>query len=174
MLIHLGVHEIEHGTLMQPHTADLMAEHDIYLVPTIFSLIGDPKADPATLPPRSPAYQRKLDKYKQQLDESRVTIRQLILDEKVTVGLGSDIVSGKQNIDSWCEFQAWRNIGIPALRTLVAATSANAKIIGREDLGVIAPGKLADISGWPRDLLTDFDALSECGFVMKEGTIYRQ
>lgn len=174
MLIHLGVHEIEHGTLMQPHTADLMAEHDIYLVPTIFSLIGDPKADPATLLPRSPAYQRKLDKYKQQLDESRVTIRQLILDEKVTVGLGSDIVSGKQNIDSWCEFQAWRNIGIPALRTLVAATSANAKIIGREDLGVIAPGKLADISGWPRDLLTDFEALSECGFVMKEGTIYRQ
>lgn len=174
MLIRLGVDEIEHGTLIQPHTADLMAEHGIDIVPTIFSLTGDPNVDPKTLPPRSPAYQRKLDKYKQQLDESRVTVRKMIMDGKVTVGLGSDIVSGKRNIDSWCEFQAWRNMGIPALRALVAGTSDNAKIVGLDDIGVLAPGKLADIAGWPRDLLTDFDALSECGFVMKEGVVYKQ
>ena len=64
-------------------------------------------------------------------------------------------------------------IGIPALRVLVAATSDNARIIGREDLGVLAPGKTADVAGWHRDLLNDVDALSECSFVMKEGTVYK-
>ncbi|WP_279009439.1 amidohydrolase family protein [Synergistes jonesii] len=62
---------------------------------------------------------------------------------------------------------------VPALRTLVAATSANAKIVGRSDIGEIVQGKLADIAGWRRDVLSDFDALSECSFVMKEGVIYK-
>lgn len=172
-LIEMGCQEIEHGTMIKPHTADLMAEKGVCLVPTIFSLLGDPNVDPATLPPKSPAYQRKLNKYADQLAESRQTIIKLIMDHKVVVGYGSDIVASKLNTDSWCEFQAWRNIGIPALRVLVAATSDNAKIIGREDLGVLAPGKTADIAGWHRDLLNDVDALSECSFVMKEGTVYK-
>ena len=173
-MINMGLHEVEHGTMIQPHTADLMAEKNVYLVPTIYSLLGDPKADPDSMPPKSPAYQRKLKKYANQLAESRKTIVKLIMDHKVVVGYGSDIVASKLNTDSWCEFQAWRNIGIPALRTLVAATSDNAKIIGREDLGELCPGKLADISGWSSDLINDFDALRDCSFVMKEGTIYKK
>lgn len=53
-----------------------------------------------------------------------------------------------------------------------AATATNAEILGLNDVGTIQPGKLADISGWPRDLLTDHMALLDCGFVMKEGKVY--
>ena len=50
---------------------------------------------------------------------------------------------------------------------------SNAEILGLQDkLGSIQPGKLADLAGWQRDLLQDEEALSECSFVMKEGTIY--
>ena len=171
-MIGMGIDEIEHGTLMTEEIADMMEKKNIDYVPTIFSLMGDPHAASITHP-RPPAYQRKLAKYAKQLEESRATVVRLIKNEIITIGLGSDIVSNNHNIESWREFQAWRNIGIPALRTLVAATSANAKIVGRSDIGELVPGKLADIAGWRRDVLSDFDALSECSFVMKEGVIYK-
>ena len=79
----------------------------------------------------------------------------------------------ERRCDSWREFKAWRDIGIEPLRALVAATSANAKIIGRNDLGVLAPGKTADIAAWGKNIMTDHKAISECDFVMKDGTIYK-
>ncbi len=55
-------------------------------------------------------------------------------------------------------------------RTLRAATSVNAKILGVDHFtGTLEPGKQADISGWSRDLLTDDKALLDCAFVMKAG-----
>jgi imidazolonepropionase-like amidohydrolase len=59
------------------------------------------------------------------------------------------------------------------LRVLVAATSANAKICGRNDIGALAPGKLADIAAWSGNLLEDSYALRECAFVMKDGVVYK-
>lgn len=79
-------------------------------------------------PPKSPAYERKLAKYGAQLSESRKVVIDLIKNSKATIGLGSDIVALYSNCDRpWREFKAWRDIGIGPLRTLVAATSANAK-----------------------------------------------
>lgn len=175
LMINLGITGIEHGTLMKPHTANLLEEHNIQYVPTIFSLMPpDADTDLSKMPPKSPAYVRKLEKYKNQLVETRKTVIDIIMNSKVTVGLGSDIVAIYSNLDSWREFKAWRDIGIPALRALVAATSDNAKIIGRNDLGSILPGKTADLSGWGKDIINDHKALSECAFVMKDGYICKK
>lgn len=174
-LLDLGIDEIEHGTLMQEHTARRMVEQGVHYVPTLYSLVGDPE-DRTEQKPKPPAYQRKLDKYEQQLADSRGIVLKLIMDGELTIGLGSDIVAGVQNVDGWREFKCWRDLGIPALRTLVAATSDNAKIVGREDLGVLAPGKLADITAWNSDVAGDHCALegSNCTFVMKEGIVYKR
>ena len=54
-----------------------------------------------------------------------------------------------------------------------AATRINAEILQLDDkIGTIEVGKLADISAWRRDLLTDPKALMDCAFVMKEGVVY--
>ena len=175
MLIEMGIDEIEHGTLLQPHTADLMENNDIYLVPTIASLLPpDPEIDLSRVPPKSEAYIRKQEKYNAQLKESRATIIDIIMNRKITVGLGSDLVAIYDNTDSWREFMAWIDIGIPPLRALVAATSANARICCIDDkVGTIKPGMLADIAAWSRDIEQDKRALSQCDFVMKEGVIYK-
>lgn len=175
MLIELGVDEIEHGTLMKPHTADLMEEHDIYLVPTIASLMPpDPEIDMSKVPPKSEAFLRKQEKYGKQLLESRETIIDIIMNRKITVGLGSDFVSLYPSTDGWREFMTWVEIGIPPLRALVAATSDNAKICHIDNkVGTIRAGMLADIAAWSRDIETDKRALSQCDFVMKEGTVYK-
>ena len=173
-LIGLGIDEIEHGTLLQPHTADLMEKHDIYLVPTIVTLLPpDPEIDLSKVPPKSIAYIFKQEKYASQLQESRKTIVDIIMNRNITVGLGSDIVAIYPNTDSWREFMAWVDIGIPPLRALVAATSANARICRLEHkTGTLKPGMLADIAAWKRDIEKDKRALSQCDFVMKEGVIY--
>lgn len=175
MLIKMGIDEIDHGTLMQPHTADLMEKHDIYLVPTIASLLPpDPEIDLARVPPKSEAYLFKQEKYASQLEESRKTIIDIILNRNITVGLGSDLVAIYANTDCWREFMAWVDIGIPPLRALVAATSANARICRLEHkIGTLKPGMLADIAAWSRDIEKDKRALSQCDFVMKEGVVYQ-
>jgi imidazolonepropionase-like amidohydrolase len=173
MLIELGIDEIEHGTLMQPHTAGLMEKHGIYFVPTIASLMPvDPEIDLSRVPPKSEAYVRKQEKYGAQLQESRKTIIDIIMDRDITVGLGSDLVAIYDSTDCWREFMAWVDIGIPPLRALVAATSANARICHLDHkTGSLKPGMLADIAAWSRDIEKDKRALSQCDFAMKEGVV---
>lgn len=174
LLIELGIDEIEHGTLMDRYTARLMEEKNIKYVPTLFSLMPpDNDVDPAELPPKSEAFVRKLTKYEEQLKESRDVVLDLVKNSSVKIGLGSDIVGIYSNYDGWREFKAWIELGVPPMRALFAATSVNAEIVGRSDIGTLVAGKTADISAWKRDLLSDSKAASECAFVMKEGKVYR-
>ena len=78
----------------------------------------------------------------------------------MTIGYGTDIVAVYDNFDCWREFKAWRESGIPALKVLKAATSVNAQIVERPELGFIEVGKVADIAGWSRDILEDVEATS--------------
>lgn len=174
MLIELGINEIEHGTMMQPHTVDLMEKHNVAIVPTIVCLLPpDPETDVSKVPPKSEAFLRKEKKYAKQLTESRKVVVDMIMNRKVDVGMGSDIVAIYDSTESWREFMTWVDLGIPPLRALVSATSVNARICRLGDkVGTIKPGMLADIAAWSRDIEKDKRALSQCDFVMKEGVVY--
>ena len=131
--------------------------------------------DEEKLKDKSPHFQRKLRKYVDQLRETRKLIVQKILEGKMTIGYGTDMVAVYECWECWREFHTWRLEGIPALRTLRAATSVNAKILEMEDqIGSIEPGKKADISAWHRDIINDVEAISECDFVMKDGIVYKE
>lgn len=174
MLIDQEVDEIEHGTLMQKHTAEKMVKNNIFYVPTLFSLMEPDDVDPTKVPPKSPAMLYKQKKYASQLEESRKIVVELIKDKSLTVGMGSDMVSIVPATDGWREFTAWRDLGISGLRALRAGTSDNAKICRLEDVGIIAPGKKADIAAWTSDVEKERRALSHCSFVMKEGIVYKK
>ena len=173
VLIELGVDEIEHGTLMQAHTAEAMVKKNIHYVPTLFSLMTPDDVDLSKVPPKNPSMQKKEKKYAAQLQESRKIVVDLIKDGSLTMGLGSDMVSIVPATDGWREFTAWRDLGISALRVLKAATSDNAIICGLHDVGILAPGMKADIAAWNADILNDRKALCHCAFVMKEGIVYK-
>lgn len=172
-LIRLGVKEIEHGSLLKESTAKLMEEKGITLVCTFTPYEDVIHNDEEKLAQKSVYFRNKLKLYGEQLIESRKIIIDMIMNKKVLIGYGSDIVAVFNNYDCWVEFKSWRDNGIPALRTLVAATSDNAKIIQRPDLGSIEMGKIADISAWRRDIINDHEAISECDFVMKDGKIFK-
>jgi imidazolonepropionase-like amidohydrolase len=63
--------------------------------------------------------------------------------------------------------------GLSPLRSLKAGTSVAASLLQRDDIGVLAPGKQADIVAMPGDPLADIAATEKVDFVMKGGHIYR-
>ena len=71
------------------------------------------------------------------------------------------------------EFQAMVKAGLSSVRALKAATSVAAELLGSSDLGLLAPGKLADIVAMPGDPIADISATAKVDFVMKDGVIFR-
>jgi imidazolonepropionase-like amidohydrolase len=64
--------------------------------------------------------------------------------------------------------------GMSPMDAIKAATSNAAELLGKSgELGVIAPGSLADIVAVPADPLANVDALKDVQFVMKDGKVYR-
>ncbi len=102
------------------------------------------------------------------------SIRQWITSGAV-VGMGTD--SGTpMNFHTealWREAKAFVDHGMPPIKTISALTRVNARIYGRNDLGTIEPGKLADIIVVNGDPLFDIVALSHVEVVVKDGVVYK-
>jgi imidazolonepropionase-like amidohydrolase len=75
--------------------------------------------------------------------------------------------------ENWREFLMMVSIGFTPLRALKAATSVAAELLGLDDLGVIAEGKVADLVAIPGDRLTDIALTGQVDFVMKDGVIFK-
>jgi imidazolonepropionase-like amidohydrolase len=72
------------------------------------------------------------------------------------------------------EFRLMVELGMRPVDALRAATSVNAELFGISDqLGTLAPGKLADIIAVPGNPLRDIRETEKVFFVMKEGVVYK-
>lgn len=168
-LAELDIDGIEHASLIDKDTIRLLEEKDIYVVPTLCPYDEIVLLDEEKLAEKSPEFQRKLRHYRDRLVESR----RMLFESSIRFGYGTDLVVGYQNYECGREYSVWLRNGISPYRALRAATAENARILGISDrVGTIEPGKLADLAGWSRDLLTDDKALLDCAFVMKEGVEY--
>lgn len=168
-LVSMGIDGIEHGSLMDEKTAGEMRAHNVYLVPTMMQYDDIILMDEEALQKREPAeFRDKLRAYGPQLRAGREVIRE----SGLRLGYGTDICETYPCYQCGREYASWLRSGFSPFRALRAATSVNAEILGRHDIGAIQPGMRADIAAWSRDLLTDPDALMDCCFVMKHGTVY--
>ena len=168
-LIAFGIDGMEHGSLMNRETAQILEEKGIYLVPTFSPYEEAVHYDPEEIKKKQPEFRKKLELYKDALQAGR----EVICSSKIKLGYGTDFVANHQNYESGYEYEAWLNSGMDPFAALKAATSVNADILQLSDkIGTIEPGKYADISAWKRDLMHDTRALLDCAFVMKEGKVY--
>lgn len=164
-----GIDGMEHCSLIDEETAQMLADKDIYIVPTFCPYEEAIHYDPVKLQTKQPEFRAKLEYYKDALQAGR----QVIKDCKCRLGYGTDFVATHQNYESGYEYKAWMESDMGAFRALHAATKVNSEILQLSDkIGTIEVGKYADISAWKRDLLTDPKALLDCAFVMKEGVVY--
>jgi imidazolonepropionase-like amidohydrolase len=142
-----GVRSIEHGNLLDEPTARLMAEHDALLVPTLAAYDAlDRRGSALGLAPASQAKNLEV------LEAGRHAV-ELAHRAGVEVGFGSDLM-GDLADDQLVGIRLQMEVS-GTLETLRSATSVNAEVLRRKDLGVVAVGAVGDLVLWGGNPLED-------------------
>ncbi|WP_374624441.1 amidohydrolase family protein [Pandoraea sp.] len=169
--VRCGVRTIEHGNLCDAETAQLMAEKGAYVVPTLVTYDALAK-DGASLglPPESVT---KVERVQRAGRESLTIYR----DAGVKMGFGSDLLGDMHKYQS--DELTIRAEVLGAADTLRSATVIGAEILNRVgELGVIAPGALADVLVVDGNPLESIEVLTGQGdgihWVFKDGKVAKQ
>ncbi len=169
--LRLGVRTIEHGSLIEPETATMIAAEGAFVVPTLSA--GELIAEHAAalgLPASAADKVREVNRRSLEAVEACAAAG-------VKLGLGCDL-HGHEFVKTQGRELLLRGQVQSPIDVLRSATSINAEIVqAKGELGVIAPDALADmiiVDGDPLDDLSLFVHSSETvALVMKGGRIVR-
>jgi len=158
-----GARSIEHGTFVDEEGLRLLKERGVYLVPTLY--VGDYYLEehPAS------AAQAKMNELTRRHRARHVEAVGRAIKAGVKVGVGTDYVGFpvKQGVR---ELSRLVEAGMTPMQAIQAATRVNAELLGwQDDVGTLAPGKLADIIAVQGDPLGDLSILEHVEFVMLGG-----
>lgn len=132
-----GVRTVEHGNLIDAATARLMAEHDVYLVPTLAAYDAMDRRG-AQLGLNAVSLAKNLEVLHHGKDAVRIAY-----DAGVAVGFGTDLMGDLA--DDQLRGVRLQVEASSVLDTLRAMTRTNAQIIGDARRGRIEPGARADL-----------------------------
>jgi len=167
--IKAGVKTIEHGTEMSDATMDLMIKNNTYYIPTLSagSFVAEkaliPNYYPAIVVPKALAIGPKI----------KATFARAYK-KGVPIGFGTDAAVFPHG-ENGKEFVYMNEAGMPAIKTIQAATIVNATILQMENkIGALESGYVADIVATNEDPTKDITTVNNVVFVMKDGVIYKQ
>ena len=158
--VRAGVASIEHGSLLDDEAIAMMKERGTWLVPTTY-LVG--RIDLDALPPGIRA------KAEGVLPLAVESLRRAVA-EGVPIAFGTDAAVFPHGENAG-EFAALVDRGMDPLAAIRTATLNGAELLGVDDRGVIAPGRLADLIAVPGDPLVDVRVLEDVRFVMLGGKV---
>lgn len=92
---------------------------------------------------------------------------------RLLIGTDSGIPSMFHTDSTWREMAKWVELGVPPMEVIQAATLWPGRFFGRDDLGNLKPGSLADIIAVRGDPLTDMSVLGRVDVVVKGGEVVR-
>lgn len=140
-----------------------MAERGTFLLPTLYAISYGVEIS------ESPRREIWL-----QVQNRQTRIFRQALAKHVKIVFGTDAGAFEWTINPAREFGKMVQYGMPPREAIQSATINAAELLGMKDqIGVIEPGKLADIIAVPGDPLNDVKLLEQVNFVMKEGAIYK-
>jgi imidazolonepropionase-like amidohydrolase len=162
--IRAGIASLEHGIYLDETTFKMMAEHDVYWVPTIMAYMQF-MDDKEISPERLRLMKGTTDRHREAFERA--------LKLPVKIAFGSDL-SGNHG-DAGEEFVWMVRYGMPPLVALRAATSVASELLGWEDrVGSLEPGKFADVVAVAGNPVDDIAEMTRVTFVMKDGVVYKQ
>jgi imidazolonepropionase-like amidohydrolase len=157
-----GVASIEHGSMIDVEAASLMKQRGTFLVPTAY-LLGTFKFE--SLPPPIAAKAREVIPMAQQSHRRAVRAG-------VKIAFGTDAAVAPHGNNAR-EFAVYVGYGMRPLEAIRTATLNAADLLGVNDRGVIAPGKLADLIAVRGNPLDDVRVLERVVWVMRGGEVVR-
>ena len=154
--VECGVRTIEHGNFLDEKTADVMAKHGAYLVPTLVTYRADAKYGPSF------GWAEENERKNQEVLEAGVQSLEIAMRAGVKIGYGTDLCWSPKSYQP--EGLLVHNEVMSPVEAIQNATIINAEIVRMENaLGVIAPGALADL------LVVDGDPTQDLGVLQNEG-----
>ena len=160
--VRAGVDSIEHGSEIDDVAIALMKERGTFLVPTTY--LAD-AIDLSRLPPPIRAKAEAI------LPAAKENLRRAIA-AGVKIAFGTDAAVYPHGLNAR-EFATLVERGMSPLEAIRSGTVNACELLGVDDRGVLAPGKLADLVAVPGDPLADITALQHVDFVMKGGAVVR-
>jgi imidazolonepropionase-like amidohydrolase len=157
-----GVASIEHGSILDDEAIAMMKERGTYLVPT--SYLAD-RIDLDVLPD----VMRQKAEYV--LPIMRESLRKAIAAD-VPIAFGTDAAVFPHG-ENAREFAVYVKLGMSPLEALRTATVYAVDLLGRDDRGVIAAGKLADLVAVPGNPLEDISMTERVLWVMQGGVVVK-
>ena len=158
-----GCDSIEHGLELTDANVAQMARQGTWYVPTLapYYYYWEPENTPQG-----------------RRDRKRVEVHgpsfQRAMKAGVKIAFGTDAGGFPWTDPEAQEFAREVEFGMTPMQAIQSATSKAAELLDREgELGVIAPGALADIVAVEGDPLKDVKALERVRFVMKDGKVFK-
>jgi imidazolonepropionase-like amidohydrolase len=164
MAVIAGVDSIEHGSFLKPDTLTQMRDKGIYLVPTLLASdwIGGRLE---TFPPAIANKARAAIAARSEMFRNALKIG-------VKIAFGTDSAVSPHGLNAR-EFALMTGLGMSPAAALRSATTVAASLLGVDDRGVLAAGKLADIIAVPGNPLDDIKVMERVAFVMKDGVVVK-
>lgn len=166
--IRAGCRSIEHGSLMDDESIEMMAERGTYLVADIYC--GDVIAEEGRRRGWPAEILRKND---ETTDAQREGFTKAVkTGVKIAFGTDSGVYPHGGNAK---QLPYMVRYGMTAMQAIQSATIVAAELMGWEDrVGSIEPGKCADLIAVPGDALEDLSSFEDVAFVMKGGEVCKQ
>ena len=160
--VRAGVTSIEHGSVLDDEAIALMKQHGTYLVPTAY--LRD-RINLAVLPP---LVRRKAETVLPMAAEGNR--KAIAAGVKIAFGTDAAVYPHGENAK---EFAVYVKMGMTPLAALRSATTVAAEVLGKDDRGLVAPGRLADLIAVPGDPLADITATERVLWVMQGGKVLK-
>lgn len=158
-----GIDTIEHGLVLNEDAVEAMAEHDVYLCPTLEAYERIVRLGPA-----AGYYEYMVPKAASVLEPHRASF-QRALRAGVKVLAGTDAGGHFWQLgDLADELERMVEAGMTAEAALLSATRAAAECLGRQaDIGTLQPGRWGDI------LIVDGDPMEDIGAVKRVHAVFK-
>lgn len=169
LALRMGVDSVEHGTIFDDETLQLLRRTRAYYVPTLSVVNGYTErlaADPEAYPPEV------LAKIRWRIEITGQSLQRAV-PAGVRIAFGTDAGVSKhgRNAD---EFELMIKNGMTPATAIEAATVNAADLLGvSAEIGTLEPGKRADVIAVAGDPLTDVTTLKTVAFVMRDGRVYK-